>query len=642
MLLKEQNISPIFIAAALIGSLFFQGSNLYAFLAVHATLVCALTYRLIRAQEDTILVRIDLLTGAMLLFWSWLAASVLLSRVPYVSGLTFWWVGVLPLVYLIYILSPETDGSWPALINSLFVVGIGLAMAGLYQSFVLQDSPRGPFLYRNLLAAFLTMLALMTSARFLAKNDGRKCRGCFTLIGIFLLVLTVGLTQSRGAILCFSIGALSLLIFAYSQIKIRRNILIILGIYLTALLLAHLFSSGEMGLRILSLRDPYQAGLGRFLIWEQSWELWKHSPWYGNGLGTYWFTYAAYRLAYDVGGGGYFAHNDYLQILIESGWPALLLLLAVLAALLVLFAKTYRGASTSRAAKIESAGIFAALLSVFLHSVFDFNLYSMPTMILAGLAMGRLRMLCHEPVTFASLRVSPKRWFRLSVIRLLLPLLALLPGIYFLTVGISHYYHQRGERLMKADQLKEAVEALRIAEVFWPSHDLPQYLQASIYQLTLQENPQMDLMARKLAYEEAETRLRQAEVLNPLRPQIFVVRGQLYAQNRDLAGPDWYEKASRSFRQALAIDLRCYDARIQYAKMLLETGDVAGTAGVLKAGLKYWYPRDHRVLPYYRLAVSVFRQSGDTAMAKETEKKIADIRARYQEAMRESLKEPFE
>jgi len=228
------------------------------------------------------------------------------------------------------------------------------------------------------------------------------------------------------------------------------------------------------------------------------------------------------------------------------------------------------------------------------------------------------------------------------LIRLLLLLLALLPGVYFLTVGIAHYYQQRGESLMKADQLKEAVESLRIAEVFWPSHDLPQYLQASIYQLTLQENPQMDLSARKLAYEEAETRLRKGEVLNPLRPQIFIVRGQLYAQNRDLAGTDWYEKASRSFQQALAIDLRCYDSRIQYAKMMLETGDVAGAAELLKAGLKYWYPRDHRVLPYYRLAVSVLRQNGDAAMADETEKKIADIRDRYQEAMRESLKKPFE
>ncbi len=642
MPLKEQAISPILIAAALIGSLFFQGRNLYVFLAVQAALVCALTYQLIRAQKETLVVKVDLLSGTLLFFWLWLAVSFFLSRVPYISGLTFWWVGVLPMVYFICVVSPWTDDAWSELNLILLIVGLCLAVAGLHQFFVLQESPRGPFVYRNLLAAFLTMQVLISSGCFLTRKNAGIYRKYFTLCVIFLLVLTIGLTKSRGAMLCFSTGALSLLLCVYGRVDSKKDIFAILSIYVTAMLLAHFFSSGEVGSRILSLRDPYQAGGARFLIWEQSWNLWKDSPWYGNGLGTYWLTYAAYRLAYDANDSGFFAHNDYLQILTESGWPALLLLLAVLAAILVLFVKTYRNKTVGSSTKIESAGLFAALLSVFLHSIFDFDLYSMPTMILAGLVMGRLWMLCNEPISFVSLKVSPCKWFSLSAISLLLLLLALLPGIYFLTVGISHHYHQRGEHLIKAGQPDKAMDALQIAGSLWPSHDLPRYLQANIYQLALQENPQMDPAARKQAFDEAERKLRQAEKLNPLRPQTFVVRGQLYAQNRDLTGPDWHEKASRSFRQALAIDLRCYDARIQSAKMLLENGDVAGTAEVLKAGLKYWYPRDHRVLPYYQLAVSVFRQSGDSAMAEEAEKKIADIRDRYQEVLRESLKKPFE
>ncbi len=63
MALKEQTISPILIAAALIGSLFFQGRNLYVFLAVQAALVCALTYRLMRAQAETVLLKIDFMSG---------------------------------------------------------------------------------------------------------------------------------------------------------------------------------------------------------------------------------------------------------------------------------------------------------------------------------------------------------------------------------------------------------------------------------------------------------------------------------------------------------------------------------------------------------------------------------------------------
>jgi O-antigen ligase len=642
MILKEQAISPILIAAALVGSLFFQGRNLYVFLAVQAALVCALTYQLIRAQKETPVVKVDLLSGTLLFFWLWLAVSFFLSRVPYISGLTFWWVGVLPMVYCIYVLSPGSDEAWPRLVAALFIVGLILSLTGLYQFFVLREpSPRGPFIYRNLLAAFLTMLVLAISAHLLAKNDGGNARKYVVLGGIFLSVLTVGLIQSRGALLCFAVGAAVLLLSAYHEDKRRTNILLLLAVYSGALALAQLSSAGEMGERIITLGDPYEAGGSRFVIWDGSWELWKSSPWYGNGIGTYWLAYPEHRLPDDTNM-GFYVHNDYLQILIESGWPALFLMLSVLTATLYVFVKAYRSASADASTRIESAGLFAALLSVFFHSLFDFNLYTMPTMILAGAAMGRLRSLCPETLPSVALKISPFRLLRPAVIRFCLLLPALLAGTYFLTVGISHHNHQRAERLIEAGQPAKAMDALQIAESLWPSHDLLKYLQANIYQLTLQENPQMEPAARKQAFDEAERKLRQAEKLNPWRPQAFVVRGQLYRQNRDFAEADWYEKASGFFEQALKIDPRCYDARVFYGQLLLETGQVSKAAEILKAGLSYWHSPDHKMIPYYRLTASVCLLTGDPSAAAAAGEKMTAVIAAYERAMRQSLKKPFE
>ncbi|HOG17389.1 MAG TPA: O-antigen ligase family protein [Syntrophales bacterium] len=638
--MKEQTISPILIAAALIGSLFFQGRNLYVFLAVQAALVCALTYRLMRAQAETVLLKIDFMSGAVLLFWVWLAVSAFLSRVPYVSGFIFWWIGVLPMVYLIHVLSPETEDSGSATVMVLLAVGSGLAAWALCQFIVWQDPPRGPFIYRNLLAAFLGMLALIVSARFLMRDENGGTREFWFLAGIFLMVLIVGLIQSRGVLLCFSIGAFALLSFSRPFVKKRKDILTIIAVYAVALALAQVSSSGEMGARMATLQDPYQAGGTRFVIWEGSWELWQQSPWYGNGIGTYWLAYPAYRQADDTNA-GFYVHNDYLQILIESGWPALLLLCCILLAILFLFVKTYRSESTGPSAKIEAAGLFAALLSIFLHSLLDFNLYTVPTMILAGLAMGRLRSLCHDPLPSVSMKISLGRWLRPTVFRCCLLFLGLLPGIYFVTVGVSYYYLQRGEALIEKAQLKEALGSLRISEALWSNQDRPKYLQANIYQLTLQENPQMDLAVRRQVYDDAQMKLQQAESLNPWRPEIHAVRGQLYRQNRDLAGPDWYEKAVRSFRHALAIDPRCYDARVFYARMLLETGDAPKAADVLKAGLKYWHTPDARMISYYRLTAFVCRQQGDHASATEAEKKMAAVIAAYQRAAREKWERPF-
>jgi predicted Zn-dependent protease len=92
----------------------------------------------------------------------------------------------------------------------------------------------------------------------------------------------------------------------------------------------------------------------------------------------------------------------------------------------------------------------------------------------------------------------------------------------------------------------------------------------------------------------------------------------------------------------LRIDPRCYDARVSYGQLLLETGEVSKAAEVLKAGMQYWYSPDYKMIPYYRLTASVCRSTGDPAAAADAEKKMTAVIDAYQRAMRQSLEKPFE
>jgi len=639
----QTGIQIIFILLALIGSLFFQGVNLYALLATQIILVGVLAWRLMRVYGAKITLRIDLLSVALLIFWLWLAVSVLWSQVPYISGLTFWWVGVLPLVFFIYLLSPDLNASWSQLMVLLVIIGVALALAGLYQFLFFNDFPRGPFIYRNLQAAFLNMLILVLSARFLMrKSDEQPSQygSALMLAGIFLLILIVGLCKSRGGQLCLAVGMLCLFFLARSHIQRRLDLFKIAAAFFGALAVAQIGTAGEMGQRLLTLQEPYSAGKERFLIWGASWKMLLEGPWYGRGLGTYWLAWPPYRPAGE-NSDGFFVHNDYLQIAIEGGWPALLFLMAILGAVAFLFIKSYRNVSLKGQNKIEATGLFTALLTVFLHNILDFNLYSMPAMILAGLLLGRLHVLCFETSSSAILVVPLGRWFRPRVYNICLILLVLLPVAYFISVGIAYFHYQKGKAFIKTAQFKEASNALYTAELLWPDCDMPLYLQGSIYQVTLLASPHLDAKTRRQLFADAEEKLRQAWRLNPWRPGIFVVLARLYQQNKDLAGGDWYAKASGHYRRALTVDPRSYGARITYAGMLLDAGEVRLAAEILRAGIEHWYPEDNRILPYYQLTSAVCKQVGDSATAKNVDKMIAAIIATSKKKLAVSSERAF-
>jgi len=260
----------------------------------------------------------------------------------------------------------------------------------------------GPFVNRNHFAGYMLMvapLALGVVARRLARywhvvgqrpSLSRAVVALGTPQGTAMLyaalpaaacVTALLATTSRGGILAFG---LALVLSALLHRKRSGLLAVVVSLVLVALGL------GAFGLERLQdrfVRASQESGL-RTVVWRDSLEKMKGLWWTGSGLNTF-ATVSAGATAWALprgatpwpeawnpasllapragvrvapGASGWYreAHNDYLQVLVESGLPGLLL--ALWAAVRVL-----------RAAAPDP-WLFAALAGVLLHEVVDFDL----------------------------------------------------------------------------------------------------------------------------------------------------------------------------------------------------------------------------------------------------------------------------
>src|SRR5690606_8441341 len=180
----------------------------------------------------------------------------------------------------------------------------------------------------------------------------------------------------------------------------------------------------------------------------------------------------------------FFVHNDYLQLWIEAGLPALLLLLAVFVSVPVMLARALRAGALGREARLEAAGLFAGLCAVAAHSLLDFNFYILPISIAAGLALARFHELTAGPGTRV-LALRPARLMSSGAWRLVIALLALFPLSYLVALGLGDHLYKRGFALALRGELQQAERAFQRAERLVPGDDKVLVMHADLYRHAL-------------------------------------------------------------------------------------------------------------------------------------------------------------
>ena len=245
---------------------------------------------------------------------------------------------------------------------------------------------RGTFINRNHFAGFIEMtwpLALgftmaqggwgqgYTLKKILASE--RLNRQALLALGVVVLLLALLFSRSRAGIAGALMGFLTFILLTRTGRKgiSRYAWLMLTGIVGMLVVYSMAIGIGPITERFFSLSN----GDSRLDYWRDSLPIIKEHP-LGIGLRNYDNVIPVYNVSMLADKRLEYAHNDYLQLLIEAGWIGFM---AVLTGFLIFLWKTaYRirhmNPQKDPTRFFLAVGAFSGLISLAFHSFFDFNL----------------------------------------------------------------------------------------------------------------------------------------------------------------------------------------------------------------------------------------------------------------------------
>jgi O-antigen ligase len=277
---------------------------------------------------------------------------------------------------------------------TIVILSVVIALIGIGQTYGKLIWPRGafgPFVNRNHFAGFLEMAAGLIGARIISRTLKRE-RLVLYLCYFIIVCSGLILSASRGGYLSLAavIIFLALVSLTTRQDKSEASPTGDTGRgvqlrFVAALILLAVMSFGAMFLtssdellqRFGQVEADLQTGeladqrYSRRELWQTTMQMVKDHPLLGVGLGAYQFAYTRY----DQGSGVSRveqAHNDYLQIIADTG---LLGALVMLAFLVLLFARSFAALQTrDLTQRAITLGALAGCFGIAVHSFVEFNL----------------------------------------------------------------------------------------------------------------------------------------------------------------------------------------------------------------------------------------------------------------------------
>jgi O-antigen ligase len=307
------------------------------------------------------------------------------------------WVGAFVLAVLVAAACRDRD-FLTTLAVMLLVVGGLEALYGLVQALVPttgvlgydktgMGDARGTFINRNHFAGMVEMIwpvglgYLLSLSPWAQKirlkhliNSDYFNRQLLIALALVVMFLAVIISRSRGGIVGLSLGFLAFMgVMAFSGAGLRKGFWIGTGIGAFLLLVyGSQIGFGTVVARFLEINE----NVGRLDKWRDAWLIVLQHP-FGVGPGNYQVIEPLFQIHVKVEALSVHTHNDYLQLLVETGWPGFFLLMGgflyVLVRGFVALRRMYRTAGYSTRFFV-AAGAWSGLVSLAWHSAFDFNL----------------------------------------------------------------------------------------------------------------------------------------------------------------------------------------------------------------------------------------------------------------------------
>ena len=452
----------------------------------------------------------------------------------------------------------------------LIFLGFGISLFAILQMYAwngkiywIRDISRsmayGPFVNRNHLAGYLELLIPVGMGYIVghlihipAEGKTRWIRFWRRLIDpqstklllIFFLVLvmtiTLFLTLSRSGILSFLSGMAVMGGLLMQSRRGRAWRLTPVILVATVLLCLTWFGISPLVDRFMTLRslDWDRVMMLRSNIWEDTTHLISDHSVMGTGLGTFEKTYPAYKTFRQQVQVDH-AHNDYVQLMAETGWVGFGIAMVVLVILARAGIGGLRKQQDPRSRYIL-LGMLIGMLSFLIHGLSDFN-FHIPSNALLFITLTALTW----SLLFSGQRerlnsISPGFVGRIGAGFGLVVVVWLLYQI--LAIGIADHHYRAGLRYENDKRFEDARDQYRMA-IEWDGRNAEyHFAMAKIHERNwLMKNNKEALDLASGAIEEAVS---QASTVSEYRLHL----GWILAQQRDREG------ATKMFKKVLELD----------------------------------------------------------------------------------------
>ena len=338
----------------------------------------------------------------------------------------------------------------------------------------------GPFVNRNHFSGYIEMLIPLGMGYILGQFHQIPGRGesgwkrfisrwthpeanrlALVFFILLIMMVTLFLTLSRSGILSL-LTALLIISLLLLPRSFRGKAFLPVGLFCLSLISLMWFGAGPVIDRLSTLRniaqDPSMAE--RLRVWEDSLEMVGDHRITGTGLGTFGIAYPAYK---SFPGQEQFihAHNDYLQLLAESGLVGFIIMMGVLILVVSIALRTiFR--SQGRWSRGMLIGILGSILTMVIHSLTDFNLHIPANAILLSviIALSLCIVAMHRP-SLKKIRESRS----IRAIGLIGVALLLYSAV---SEGVGDYHYRVGIELEKTGAIRAAVGEYKKA-IEWKS-----------------------------------------------------------------------------------------------------------------------------------------------------------------------------
>jgi len=260
------------------------------------------------------------------------------------------------------------------------------ALGALWVDDIGLNNARGTFINRNHFAGFMEMIWPLALGFALAQGNWHKEMRFRDFIGseqpyrqfllslfIVLMLLAVLFSRSRAGIA----GALmGFMIFGLLMRTGSRRVSAGFSVIIGAIVVLTIYYSFQIGVDPIIERFSRISGDDRRLIlWRECLAIIKDHP-LGIGLGAFKRVYPVYAVSKISDAATLYAHNDYLQLLLEAGWIGFLALTGGFVAFMV---KSIRKVKKYHIPDdplrfFLAIGALSGLVSIAFHSFFDFSL----------------------------------------------------------------------------------------------------------------------------------------------------------------------------------------------------------------------------------------------------------------------------